>query len=140
MAPDYLLVQRSVKDKLIEHIRQCVTNFYGPRPIQNTDYPKIINQAHLSRLLGLLKGQPLLFGGETDGQKLSPTLLLADLASPLMQDEIFGPILPILTFDTPDEAITIVKHFEKPLALYLFTQSKQMQKKFCARFLLAAGV
>lgn len=139
VAPDYLLVQRSVKDELVEHIKRCIGEFYGPRPVQNADYPNIINQAHLSRLLGLLKGQPLLFGGETDGQKLSPTLLLADFASPLMQEEIFGPILPVLTFDTPDEAIAIVKHFEKPLALYLFTQSKQMQKKILRQVSFGGG-
>ena len=139
VAPDYLLVQRSVRDKLIEHIRQCVTKFYGPHPLESGDYPKMINQAHLCRLLGLLEGEPLLFGGETDGEKLAPTLLLATLESPLMQDEIFGPILPVLTFDELDEAIFMVQKFSKPLALYLFSQSKAAQKKILRRLPFGGG-
>lgn len=128
VAPDYVLVQKNVKVFLIEHMIDYIRKFYGDYPIDNQDYVKIVNEKHFRRLLGLMKSGSILYGGQYDeiNHKIAPTILdKVSLESPVMQEEIFGPILPILEFDSLNEAIDIVKKREKPLALYLFTTDKK---------------
>lgn len=132
VAPDYLYVQRSVRGKLVKEMKHYIGKFYGESPCENPEFPKIINPKHFARLCDLMKGESIVIGGMFDERelKIAPTLLEhITWDSPVMQEEIFGPILPILEFDSLDEVIAIVKSKEKPLALYLFTTSKDAEKK-----------
>ncbi|HMA86206.1 MAG TPA: aldehyde dehydrogenase [Desulfosalsimonadaceae bacterium] len=132
IAPDYLLVHRSVAEELVGHIRTYLERFYGADPKNSPDYPKIINRAHFDRLTALLDGATAVTGGETDAEALyiAPTLLSdIDWSHPAMQDEIFGPILPVLPYDNLDEAIKTVNQQTKPLALYLFSSQDAVIEK-----------
>ena len=131
VAPDYLLVHREVKNTLVAYMRRYLQLFYGKKPLENPDYPKIINEKHFLRLKGLMENQHILVGGDEHGtDKIAPTLLDAvSPDAPVMQEEIFGPILPILTYATLEEAIRFVKAREKPLALYLFTTDRTTEKR-----------
>ena len=131
VAPDYLLVHREVKNTLVAYMRRYLQLFYGKKPLENPDYPKIINEKHFLRLKGLMENQHILVGGDDNGtDKIAPTLLDAvSPDAPVMQEEIFGPILPILTYATLEEAIRFVKAREKPLALYLFTTDRTTEKR-----------
>lgn len=132
IAPDYLLVHRSVQQRLEALMRNYMMRFYGREAHRNDSFPKIINQKHYERLMGLLKDTEILFGGqgESDEQKIAPTLVLpkGGWEHPLMQEEIFGPILPIIPFDNIEEAASKIRKGPKPLALYLFSQSKAVQR------------
>lgn len=133
VAPDYVLVEKAVKEKLITCIVQEIKGQFGEHPIQNPDYGKIINQKHFERLLGLIDQEKLVCGGESDSDtlKIAPTVL-ADVApeDAVMQEEIFGPILPILTVDSLEEAYHFVKSRPHPLAFYLFTSDPSVEKRF----------
>lgn len=127
VAPDYLLVHRTVKEKLIQEIKKSITAFYGEDSLRNEDYPKIINQKHFERLLGLLKSGRIVEGGRSEEKtrQIAPTILDDVIwESPVMREEIFGPLLPVLEFESFDAALSIVNQHPKPLALYLFTRSK----------------
>ncbi|HON79529.1 MAG TPA: aldehyde dehydrogenase, partial [Spirochaetota bacterium] len=131
VAPDYLLVQKDVQDTLLSHMKAEVNNFYGDNPALSPDYSRIINDDHFRRLTGLLgKGTPVT-GGITDAAQryIAPTIL-RDVSpeDPVMQEEIFGPILPVLVYDELDEAILFVRNRDKPLALYLFTGSGKTER------------
>lgn len=131
IAPDYLLVQENVKEELITAMQLEIRKFFGKNPIQSSELPKIINQKHFERLQNLLLGERIITGGNTDGvSRIEPTIV-GDVSpeSPLMQEEIFGPILPVLTFEKMSEAISFVNKREKPLALYLFTTNKTNEKR-----------
>lgn len=128
VAPDYILVQETVKDALVTHLKQALVEALGQDPLSNPEYGKIINDKHYRRILGLLEGQTILCGGQARNGKIAPTLLdQSDPQSPVMQEEIFGPVLPILTYSTPQEAVDFISSREKPLALYLFSRSHEMQ-------------
>ena len=132
IAPDYLLVHESIRDSLLASLRNTLTRFYGKETKQSADYGRIINRRHFQRLLGLLEGQNVFFGGESDEAELfiAPTLVQDVLPeSPLMQEEIFGPLLPVLTYTTLDEAINFVRTLPKPLALYLFSDDMMAQHR-----------
>ena len=141
VAPDYLLAHKSIKDKLIEEITKEVKIQYGEEPLENDNFPKIINEKHFSRLLGLIEGENLAFGGKSDPDKvkIEPTLLEAGLDSPAMGEEIFGPILPVLTFNDRDEAVAIVKTLPKPLATYIFTSKKENERFFIDNISFGGG-
>ncbi|MCI8871206.1 MAG: aldehyde dehydrogenase [Lawsonibacter sp.] len=129
VAPDYLLVHESVKDRLIPLLEEAFAEFLGPNPLSNPDYPRIVNQKHLERLTGLLEGERVLFGGQTEGLRIAPTLLdCADGDAPVMQEEIFGPILPLLTYRSLEQALDFIRDRPRPLALYLFTQNKKEEE------------
>lgn len=141
IAPDYLLVQHSVAEALLGEIQDAVQEFFGEDPIQSTELPKIINAKHFERLQGLMKDGNIYFGGNTDGaERIAPTLI-TDITpdSPIMQEEIFGPILPVMTFDVMDTAISFVNSREKPLALYLFTNDTQVEKDVLNRCSYGGG-
>ncbi len=131
IAPDYLLVQESCKDRLVEEMKKAVVRFYGEHPEQADFYPKIINEKHYQRLLGLLDSGTILFGGEQNPKslKIAPTLLEPESPDcPIMEQEIFGPIMPILTFHSMDEVYALVGSRPKPLALYLFSRNEETIK------------
>lgn len=132
IAPDYLLVDERVKPALLDAMVATVKTFYGENPAQSPDYPRIVNGHHFSRITRLLEKGKIVIGGESDAgdRYIAPTIL--DEVSPddpVMQEEIFGPILPVLTYRTIEEAIALVNARPKPLALYLFSRNAQLQKK-----------
>lgn len=132
IAPDYLLVHERVKNACIEELKTHMKNLYTDDPLSNEHWPRIINERHFERILRLIENETIIFGGRSDKSKLSiePTLLdNVSWESPVMQEEIFGPVLPILTYSDLDEAIKRIKEKPKPLAFYLFTQNKNVQKK-----------
>ncbi len=127
VAPDYVLCQSSIKEALISEICRQVKRQYGLSPLQNQDYGKIINEKHFQRLCGLIEKDKIALGGETDSESLqiAPTVL-RDVTwdDKVMQEEIFGPILPVLTFDHFEEIYPMLDKKAKPLALYLFSEDK----------------
>jgi len=132
VAPDYLLVQENVKDKLITGIQKCILEFYGENPQDSRDYGRIINENHFNRLNELLKEGEVIFGGKTNRERLyiSPTLIekIPEDAK-IMKEEIFGPLLPVLEFDQVSEAVDFINTRPKPLALYVFSCDKDFQRK-----------
>ena len=132
VAPDYLLVEQSIKQELLDKIQKCIREFLGEQPATSPDYARIINQKHFNRLVEFLQYGETIFGGESNSSELyiAPTVLdRVSLESPVMQEEIFGPILPVLTYSDVTEAITIVNQRPKPLALYLFSHNKNLHKR-----------
>lgn len=131
VAPDYLMVKSTVKEKLIIKMKEYINEFYGAVPCNNPEYPKIINDKHFNRLINLLKGENIVFGGEYNDKtnQISPTILdNVTWDSAIMQEEIFGPILPVLEFENLKEVISIINKRPKPLALYCFSNNKESQK------------
>ncbi|GGD79129.1 aldehyde dehydrogenase family protein [Lacimicrobium alkaliphilum] len=131
VAPDYVLVEKAFADQLSQAIQNKLEQFYGSDPKHSPDYCKIINKRHLARLQSYLQEQTLLCGGEVEEtlHYMSPTLVKdPDLNSPLMEEEIFGPILPIISLENISEAPEFINQRAKPLALYLFTQSKTLEQ------------
>ena len=132
VAPDYLLVHEKVKDKLFKEMEKVTQEFYGEDSSKSVDYANIINDKHFERLTNLLKDGRIVFGGKSDANKrhIAPTLITdIDLDHPLMQEEIFGPILPAFTFSKLDDALAIIKSYEKPLSFYIFSNNYKNQKK-----------
>jgi acyl-CoA reductase-like NAD-dependent aldehyde dehydrogenase len=130
VAPDYLLVHKDISKRFIEALINGIGKFYGPSPQRSKDYARIINENHFERLIKYLDDGTVVFGGEHDKKDLylSPTLLSsAKESSPVMQDEIFGPILPIIEFETIENVIDRIRSKPKPLSLYLFTDDKSVQ-------------
>ncbi len=132
VAPDYLLVQKSIKPALIEKLLECVKTFFGEDPQQSADFGRIVNDRQFDRLINLLDDGKILIGGQSDraDRFIAPTII--DQVSPnskIMADEIFGPILPILEYDQISEAIAFVNAQPKPLALYLFSSNKPKQER-----------
>ena len=130
-SPDFILVHKSIKDSLIEALIKQIKAFYGDDIKHNPDYGRIINQRHFERLQGLMKDGQIVFGGETDESQrfISPTIIDGiGWDSPIMQEEIFGPLIPILTFDRLEDVVIALQKREKPLALYLFTTDKASEE------------
>lgn len=125
VAPDYVLVQEKAKMGLLKNLKSAITEFYGDDPQKSPDLPRIVNDDHFQRLKGYLKEGSIYFGGEIDPEDryISPTILtdVPENAS-VMEEEIFGPILPVLTFDEIGGAIDFVNSKPKPLAFYVFTE------------------
>ncbi|MEN9448713.1 MAG: hypothetical protein RJA25_2003 [Bacteroidota bacterium] len=132
IAPDYLLLHHDVKEKFYTAFKNSLKEFYGNNPQDSADFPRIINDKHFNRLSSMITDGKIITGGKTDEDTryIAPTLIEIDsLEHPLMRDEIFGPILPVLTIHSIDEAISIVKKFEKPLAFYIFSNNYANQQK-----------
>ncbi len=132
VAPDYLLVDAKVKEPLLQKICQEAANMFSETPCQNPAWPCIINEKHFDRLLSLIAGQSVILGGEYQSANRKIAFTLLDNVSfddPCMQEEIFGPILPIISYETVNEALSKIAALPRPLALYLFTQDKALQKR-----------
>lgn len=142
VAPDYLLVESSVHDKLVGYIKKEITRMYGDEPLNNELYGKMINRKHFDRVLGLINFEKLVYGGESNAVtlKIAPTVLDGVTEDDdVMQEEIFGPIMPVLTVDSMDEAYEFVKKRPHPLALYLFTSSRKTEKRFLKEVAFGGG-
>ena len=130
-SPDYIWVHQAVKEQLIEALKKQIITFYGEDIKNNPDFGRIINQRHFKRLQGLMTGEKIVFGGETDESQryISPTII-DDVTwdSPIMQEEIFGPLMPVMTFEKLEDVVTALAGREKPLALYLFTTDKASEE------------
>jgi aldehyde dehydrogenase (NAD+) len=136
IAPDYVLVTNGVEERFVEHVRRAVFDFYGPDPKESPDYGRIVNGSHLERLVGLLDGGKATVGGVADPatRYFAPTVLQeVQLDAPVMHDEIFGPILPVVPVSDVDEAITFINGRDKPLALYLFTGERATRDRVLDR-------
>lgn len=122
VAPDYVLLRKEDQDEFINSAKKYLVQFYGDNVKNSPDYGRIINERHFDRLNALVKKDDVLIGGDVDKSDLyiSPTFLKANESSEIMQDEIFGPILPLVNIDNLDEAIAYVKRHDKPLACYAF--------------------
>ena len=141
VAPDYLLVHESVAEKLLPLLRAEIRKQFGEHPLENPDYGRIINEKHFKRLLGLIEGERVYAGGEYDERlRIAPTILTGVmLASPVMQEEIFGPILPVLTFRTYEDIYRVVDTHPTPLALYLFSNDKAVRREITSRISFGGG-
>ena len=131
VAPDYLLVQKDVKQEFVRLLISSIKELFGDDPCSNPDYPKIINEKHFTRLHGLLDTGEIIEGGQIDEKnlKIAPTIFdNVNWQDPIMSQEIFGPILPILEFKDLSEVAGIVNSHPKPLALYFFSKSKNNQR------------
>ncbi len=134
VAPDYLLVHRQIKDQLVEKLKHTIENFFGPQTQNSPDYGRIISRRHFDRLTELLKNQSILVGGHNDAETLyiAPTIIdCQHMDNPLMREEIFGPILPILTYNSRDEIPALIAQRPTPLACYIFTS----EQNFAARII-----
>lgn len=132
VAPDYVLVARSRKDALIREMQKAICRFYGEDPCENSAYPRIVNEQHFDRLAAMLPEDPAV-GGRVDRESLriEPTLIETTLndQSPLMTEEIFGPLLPIVPYDNIHEALGYILSRPRPLALYLFSRNRKLQRR-----------
>ncbi len=132
VAPDYVLVARSRKDDLIREMQKAICRFYGEDPCENSAYPRIVNERHFDRLAAMLPEDPAV-GGRVDRKslKIEPTLIETTLndQSPLMTEEIFGPLLPIVPYDNIHEALGYILSRPRPLALYLFSRNRKLQRR-----------
>lgn len=132
VAPDYLLVHKEVKNSLIKTIQKYIKDFYGDNPENSKDYCRIINEKHFDRLCALLEEGDIVAGGKTNRSQLYIEPTVIDHATwnyPIMQEEIFGPILPIIEYEDLTNVIEMINAHEKPLALYIFSKNKKVQKK-----------
>lgn len=132
IAPDFLIVDKAIKEDLISELKAKIRDFYGASPLANEDLPRIINAHHFERLLGLIDEDKVVFGGDFDKEilKIAPTIMDGvDFADPVMGEEIFGPIIPIITYDKLDEILRKIKKMPKPLAFYTFTQDREIEGK-----------
>lgn len=142
VAPDYVLVDELIKNDLIKELKKQIVKMYGEEPLNNSAYGKMINKKHYLRVMGLIDLQKIVHGGKGNGQtlKIEPTILDQVTAEDaIMQEEIFGPVLPILTYRSIDEAERFISERERPLAFYLFTKDKEIEKRFMTYFSYGGG-
>jgi acyl-CoA reductase-like NAD-dependent aldehyde dehydrogenase len=132
VAPDYLLVDRRVKDEFLERMKTCIGHFYGDDPSRSPDYGRIISERHFDRLSQLLRGGEIIIGGEADAgdRYIAPTVIdRVAWTDEIMQEEIFGPILPVIEYGDLEEAISAINERPKPLSLYFFSRNRGNQER-----------
>ena len=142
VAPDYILCEGSVKDEFVKAVVAEIKRQYGEDPLSNKDYGRIINEKHFARICALIDEEKVVFGGNTDPDtcQISPTVMdNVTYDDAVMGEEIFGPIMPILTFDDFDAVIDGLKAKDKPLALYLFTGNKKHEKRVTCELSYGGG-
>ncbi len=135
VAPDFVLVQRGVREAFVTALKKVIQEFYGDNPVQCEDYGRIVNTRHFERLLNYLGDGKVVHGGARDAKDLflAPTILVeVSPAASVMQEEIFGPILPVLEFDKLDDALAMLRERPTPLAFYLFTSDRATQTRVLA--------
>ena len=142
VAPDYFLIHKDIKEEFLKSVKKYVKEFYGDNPIKSEDYVKIINKRHFQRILSLIDKDNILLGGNYDEAKLKiePTVVeVKSLDEQIMSEEIFGPIMPIITYSKYEEVIKNIRNFEKPLALYLFTENEALEKNILENINFGGG-
>ena len=143
MSPDYLIVHQSKKELLVKALKSEIIRMYGDNPKNSEDYARLVHDRHANNIVSLLKGQNILYGGESDipSRYVAPTIVAVDsLNNLLMQDEIFGPILPILIYKKEVEIDNIVQYFEKPLSFYVFSERKKWANRLMKKHSYGGGM
>jgi len=133
IAPDYVLVEKSVHDEFVQLLKEETTKMYGEEIFTNSNYGKIVNQKHFNRVSELIAKEKVVYGGHLKKETLQIEPTILDNVTPedaVMQEEIFGPVLPIIIVENTCEAVKFIKSRPKPLALYLFTNDKKIEKLF----------
>ena len=142
VAPDYILCHKDVKDKFIECVKKEIVRQYGQTPLTNPAYGKIVNKKHFDRICSLIDKNKVVHGGKSDENllKIEPTVLdCVTENDAVMQEEIFGPLMPVLVYDNIQEAVDFVNKREKPLAFYIFTSSQKLAKNLLTRCSFGGG-
>ena len=142
VAPDYVLCDARIKDELVFEICEEIKRQYGNKTLKNQSYGKIINEKHFDRILGLIDSEKTVFGGEFDREtlKISPTVMTdVKWEDPVMGQEIFGPVLPVLTYEKFSDVFRLLADKPKPLALYLFTENKKRAEAVTSRIRYGGG-
>ena len=142
VAPDYVLVNESKKDVLINELKKCIQQFFGDQPEDSYNYGKMINEKQFSRVTSYLSQGNIVHGGRTDKAKLfiEPTIMEnINLNDAIMQDEIFGPVLPVISFSTKEAALKIIAQHKNPLAFYVFTSSSKKEKDWLESVAFGGG-
>lgn len=142
VAPDYILVPRKLQDEFVSKMQHYVSSFYGSDPKASSDYPRIINHKHFDRLQNLIDPTKISFGGKShrDEKYLSPTIMKnVSWEDKIMEDEIFGPVLPVIPYDSLDEAINKILSLPKPLAFYVFSENDRRKKEVLAKVPFGGG-
>jgi aldehyde dehydrogenase (NAD+) len=142
VAPDYLLVERSILDEFLSQLKETIKDFYGDNPFESPDYGRIINEAHFDRLVSYLKNEDIYFGGEYDraSWKIAPTIVLDPQEdSALLHEEIFGPILPVIPFDFHADIEQIIAKNPNPLAFYHFSENKKLIEHLSTKIAFGGG-
>lgn len=142
VAPDYILVHQSVKEKFVEELRETVQQFFSEDPSSTYNYGKIINEKQFNRLINYLQQGRIVYGGKHNAATLyiEPTIIEdAPVESTIMEEEIFGPVLPVLTFNSFEEAKAIIELNSNPLAFYIFTESREKEKQWIEKMSFGGG-
>ncbi|MDN3672521.1 aldehyde dehydrogenase [Flavobacterium branchiarum] len=142
IAPDYILIHKDMKDYFIGYLKDEITKAYGHNPQESSDLARIINTKNWVRLDSMIDRNKIVFGGQTDAKNLyiSPTIIdEPSMESAIMQEEIFGPILPIITYKTEADIKNVIEQYEKPLALYVFSENRNFIKKIISRYSFGGG-
>jgi aldehyde dehydrogenase (NAD+) len=142
VAPDYVLVHQSIKERFVEELKKVVQQFFSEDPSASYNYGKIINEKQFNRLVNYLQQGKIIYGGKYDASTLyiEPTIIEdASLDSTIMEEEIFGPVLPILSFNTFEEAKAIIERNPNPLAFYIFTESNEKEKQWLEKISFGGG-
>ena len=141
VAPDYVLIDESIKEEFAQKLIDQIHKFYGVNPLDSSDLGNLIDRNELERMLGLISGLELVHGGQTKGSKMEPTVVYVnDLESPIMQEEIFGPILPIISFRKEKDLYQIIDKNPNPLSLYVFTRDIPYAEDIMSRVSFGGGM
>lgn len=142
ISPDYLLVHNTIKTEFVDFLKKEITLAYGKKPEISPDYPRIINAKNWTRLVQMIEADKVIFGGQTNEKEhyISPTLIQeTDLDSAIMKEEIFGPLLPILSYQSEADLHAIISRYEKPLSLYVFTKNTAFAEKIIQDYSFGGG-
>lgn len=142
VAPDYLLIDKDIKGEFLKIFIDTVKKMYGEHPLDNENYGKMINEKHYTRVMGLIDQEKVVLGGSgrNDELRIEPTILDHVTAEDaVMQEEIFGPVLPVLTYNKLEEAVKFIEKRPHPLALYIFSNNKKVQKFFTEKLAFGGG-
>ena len=142
VAPDYLFIQRDIKAHFLTHLKNYIIRFFGPDPFLSEDYARIINEQQFDRIAGYLQTGTLYFGGQTNKEHkyISPTILTeVPPEAPVMQEEIFGPVVPVMEYEQLSEVIDFVNSRPKPLSLYFFSADRRKQKEIIDKISFGGG-
>lgn len=142
VAPDYVFCAEKVHDRFVAEVKKQIKKQFGPAPLTNPTYGKIINEKHFNRLLGLIDQTKVVHGGGSDGStlKIEPTVLDGvEISDAVMQEEIFGPIMPIITYKSESEVVSYITEHDSPLALYIFSSDKKRIKRLTSEIGFGGG-
>ncbi|MGQ7947386.1 aldehyde dehydrogenase [Flavobacterium sp. WC2509] len=142
IAPDYILIQEGMKSHFVDFMKNEITKAFGENPKESPDFARIVNEKNWHRLVSMMETKKVIMGGETDVEDcyIAPTLIEENnIDSAIMQEEIFGPLLPIITYKEEKEITKIISKYEKPLALYVFSDDKKFARKTILNYSFGGG-